>query len=110
MPADRLLFFLAAVPVLLVGAFFLLASPWYALASLRSKSARGRAGLLLLAWGVLSALLALYLLSGWWYRENTATRPVAPEEYLELLGFTIFGVLLPGVAWGRLRVTRRRQP
>ena len=113
MPADRLVFFLVAAPVLLVAAFFLVATPWYAAASLlaaKSTRVRAHAGWLLLAWAVLVAVFALYFMSGWWYRENTAIKPVAPAEYLELAGCVIFGVLLPGLAWRRLLAARSQEP
>jgi len=111
MPADRLIYWVVAAPVLLLTMFFFTASPFYAAFAFLSSAARevrARAGWLLLAWLGMVLILALYFLSGWWYAENTAIRPVSSLELAGLLGLVVIGVLLPGIPFWRLVAARRK--
>jgi hypothetical protein len=107
---ERLIFTIIAVPVLLLALFFLYAAParaFSALASSKSREVRVPAKWLLAAWAVFVAMLLVYFVSGWWYRENYLMRPVDPLEVFELLLALVFGIHLPSVAYGRLRKARR---
>jgi glucan phosphoethanolaminetransferase (alkaline phosphatase superfamily) len=107
---ERLIFTLVAVPVLLLALFFLYAAPYKALSALassKSREVRVPAAWLLGAWAVFVALLLVYFVSGWWYRENYLNRPVDPLEVFALLMALVFGIHLPSVAYGRLRKARK---
>ena len=111
MPTERLVFIIIAVPVLLVALYLLYAAPVRAVSALMSSTnsvVRMRAKWLLLAWAIFVVLIAVYFLSGWWYRENIVIRPVDPLEVFELVLVLLFGVHLPSVAYGRLRKARKK--
>jgi hypothetical protein len=111
MTTERLIFTLISVPVLLLALFFLCAAPYRALSALASsKSAELRvpATWLLAAWAFFVAMLVVYFVSGWWYRENFLIRPVDPLEVFALLLVLVFGIHLPSVAYGRLAKARKK--
>jgi hypothetical protein len=100
-------------PVLLLALFFLYAAPYRALSALKSsKSSEVRvpATWLLAVWALFVAMLLVYFVSGWWYRENFLIRPVDPLEVFALLLVLVFGIHLPSVAYGRLRKARKARP
>jgi len=110
MTTERLIFMLVSVPVLLFALFFLCTSPFIAvsaLASSKSREVRVPATWLLLTWLVFVAMLLVYFVSGWWYRENYLIRPVDPLEVFELTLVLVFGIHLPSVAYGRLAKARK---
>jgi len=110
MMTERLIFTLISVPVLLLALFFLYAAPYRALSALassKSSEVRVPATWLLAAWAFFVALLLVYFVSGWWYRENFLVRPVDPLEVFELLLALVFGIHLPSVAYGRLAKARK---
>jgi len=110
MLTERLIFTLISLPVLLLALFFLYAAPYRALSALASSKAsevRVPANWLLAAWAFFVAMLLVYFVSGWWYRENLLIRPVDPLEVFELLLVLVFGVHLPSVAYGRLAKARK---
>jgi glucan phosphoethanolaminetransferase (alkaline phosphatase superfamily) len=110
MTTERLIFTLVSAPVLLLALFFLYAAParaLSALASSRSREVRVPATWLLAVWAVFVALLLVYFVSGWWYRENILIRPVDPLEVFELVLVLVFGIHLPSVAYGRLAKARK---
>ena len=110
MVTERLIFTLILVPVLLLALFFLYAAPQRALSALassKSSEVRVPATWLLGAWAFFVALLLVYFVSGWWYRENYLIRPVDPLEVFELALVLVFGIHLPSVAYGRLAKARK---
>ena len=110
MLTERLIFTLISVPVLLLALFFLYAAPYRALSALassKSREVRVPATWLLAVWAFFIAMLLVYFVGGWWYRENILIRPVDPLEVFELLLVLVFGIHLPSVAYGRLAKARR---
>jgi hypothetical protein len=58
------------------------------------------------AWLCALAVLFVYFRSGLWYRESM-NRHVSPFELIELAGWILFGIVLPGIPFSRLLATRR---
>jgi len=113
MLTERLIFTLISVPVLLLALFFLYAAPYRALSALassKSSELRVPATWLLFEDASADAMLLVYFVGGWWYRENYLIRPVDPLEVFELLLVLVFGIHLPSVAYGRLAKARKARP
>jgi len=111
MLTERLIFLIVSLPVLLLALFFLCTSPFLAASALgpsKSRELRVPALWLLATWIVFVAMLLVYFVGGWWYRENIVIRPVDPLEVFVLLLVLVFGVHLPSVAYGRLRKARKK--